>query len=288
MSEKRSARTGRTSHDAASRRLANDATVLDLVVPDAKTVLLSETIRGVEDIVRERNALLHVRAPENALLGATRKARRRSGVLVLANALSDHAIRQLAQSAMPTVLVHRASPQGVSLPTVGVDNEAGMFKLVSHLIERGYRQIAFLGGMNGDEAYAQRWQGFRRALHEAGIPRNPRLELECGATEEHARHVVHRLLRSKATFTALAASSDERAMGALLALTGAGLRISGDVALARFSDAADEYLLPVPVPTVRASARRTGYIAGRLLLNWIREGQCLLNRWLLPTTLFIP
>ncbi|MBS1906435.1 MAG: LacI family DNA-binding transcriptional regulator [Actinobacteria bacterium] len=124
---------------------------------------------------------------------------------------------------------------------VGIDSVAGAAEMTRHVIERGARRIAVIGG---DDQHAiatatsrLRLQGVRQALAEAGLPADPRL------TANHADWTIAggaeataELLSRGLPFDAILGFTDSLATGALHALHERGIRVPDDVLVAGFDD----------------------------------------------------
>ncbi len=78
------------------------------------------------------------------------------------------------------------------------------------------------------------------------------------------------LLESETTFTALFASNDTVALGAMAALRARGLRIPEDVAVVGYDDIPLAPYAAPPLTTVRSPALEHGRLAGELLIGLIR------------------
>jgi signal transduction histidine kinase/DNA-binding LacI/PurR family transcriptional regulator/CheY-like chemotaxis protein len=123
-------------------------------------------------------------------------------------------------------------------PTIAVDNSGGIFAAVEHLCRHGHRRIAFLAGspddLQGDTG--DRLRAYQAALAHFDLESDPRLVV-------YGRHVYDggyagtgQMLDSGAAFSAMLASNDEMALGAMQALKGRGLRIPQDVAVIGFDN----------------------------------------------------
>ncbi len=116
------------------------------------------------------------------------------------------------------------------------ERDAGK-QAIAHLIARGCRRIAYLNRVNHSIAGQRRYQAYRHALalnglelDEALVWSEPALRFEGGfrsASEAIAKGMK---------FDAILAGTDELAAGAMAAITDAGYRIPGDVALIGFGD----------------------------------------------------
>ncbi len=169
--------------------------------------------------------------------------------------------RRLAEIDVPMVFCTTPDYSGsVALhSSISVDDHSGARDLVTHLIERGHRRIAFLGA--GDEhdrehAWALRLSGYRSGLEGAGIPYDPELVIASAMpgqiyTMVNGYESTRRWLSGGATVgvdagaTALFAVCDAAAIGAARAVSEAGLRVPDDISLVGF-DGLDiaEYYVP--------------------------------------------
>ncbi len=156
--------------------------------------------------------------------------------------------------------------------TVGSDNEQGGYLAGRHLIERGRRQIAFLGTIgDGAPEFRERWNGFSRAMNEAGQVADPALRVDAEPTEEAGRAATQALLDRGAAFDAIFATSDFAAIGALRALHEAGRRVPDDVAIVGFDDVAAARLSEPALTTVAQNPRRAGEALIEALIARIEE-----------------
>ena len=113
------------------------------------------------------------------------------GLLVFTDSLPDAELARLHRTGFPMVLIHRSSPDGLSIPCVTAENEAGACKLVNHLIEaHDCRRIAFLRGPEGNEDSHWREMGYRTCLESHTIPFEPSLTTVGGFNEEEAHVAV--------------------------------------------------------------------------------------------------
>ena len=118
---------------------------------------------------------------------------------------------------------------------VDVDGAHGMRAVVTHLIDRGHRRVAFLGwpeGITVDE----RFRGYTEALIAAGIDPNPQLDVRGPDVPQTGADAIAALLTLDTPPTALVAASDLLASGAVEGVRGAGLRIGDQFAIAGFDD----------------------------------------------------
>lgn len=98
------------------------------------------------------------------------------GVVVIPSTGSGAALaraRQASRLDAPIVLVDRWVP-GLGADSVLVDNEGGAYEATAALIAEGHRRLGFVGGDHDVSTSRERYEGWRRALREAGIEEEPR------------------------------------------------------------------------------------------------------------------
>jgi hypothetical protein len=103
-------------------------------------------------------------------------------------------------------------------PTVGIDNAAGVAAVVQHLVAHGHRDIAFIAGpdeLAGDSA--ERLQAFYTTMGSLGLPVDPRLVVSGRHSVEQGEEAMSALLERGLPFSAVVASNDNSAFGALKA-----------------------------------------------------------------------
>lgn len=172
-------------------------------------------------------------------------------------------IQELRSAGHPVLFIG----SGQDGPTIAVDNSAGVFEAVGHLVGHGHQNIAFLAGspddMRGDTG--ERLAAFESALSYYGLQRDPR-------TVVYGRHVfdggyegILQILDSRAPFTAIVASNDEMALGAIQALTERGRSVPQDVAVIGFDDRLEGTTQEPALSSVHVPLYEMGYHAVELM-----------------------
>ncbi len=163
---------------------------------------------------------------------------------------------------------------GENGPTIVADNAGGIVAALGHLVEHGHRRIAFIAGsledMSGDTG--ARLAAYRTALAQHGLPSDERLVAYGRHDYDFGCAAMRRIIDSGAEFTAVLASNDESAFGALQALGEAGLKVPQDVAIIGFDDRPECAVQEPALTSVHIPLFKMGYRAVTLLLQQIRGG----------------
>jgi LacI family transcriptional regulator len=213
-------------------------------------------------------------------------ARRVDGI-IFTTALRAENVRMALEAGVPCVEVEK--PLCDEADAVVVDNYAGAYAAVEHLLGLGHREIGYIGEPVGprpgapddrvDRVVKERFEAYQDALASAGLPVNESQvvlgdyshdpgwsDLRTGA--EYAE----RLLGQAPELTAVFAASDVLAAGALQAFYARRLRVPDQMSLVGFDDTFAKHLAP-PLTTVRQPMFEMGARAADLVVRAASEGR---------------
>ncbi len=156
--------------------------------------------------------------------------------------------------------------------SVGCDNVQGGRAVTEHLISLGCRRIAFIGDASPHcPEFLDRYRGHCEALRAAGLPIVPALQVEAlDSSEKLGQAAIDQLQARGQRFDAVFAASDLLALGALRALSDAGLQVPDDVAVVGFDDIPVAAYANPPLTTVQQDTRTAGEALVQRLLQLIR------------------
>ena len=201
----------------------------------------------------------------NALLG-----RRVDGLVLIGGDIAADQLEKLCHD-LPTVVVARKLAADTH-HCIYTDNVDGGYRATKFLIEKGHRQIAIIHGIDHHPDAIERFEGYKKALEEAGIELDPSLVLDGDFSAESGERAIDKLCERGQSFSAVFAANDMTAFGARLALYRRGLHVPGDVSIVGFDDQAESAFMAPPLTTIRQPGRRMGAEASRSLLELI-EGK---------------
>jgi len=156
--------------------------------------------------------------------------------------------------------------------SVGCDNLQGGRMITEHLLSLGRRRIGFIGNITDRfPEFRERYDGHIEALSAAKIVRDPNLQVDAvDSTEQVGFRAMQELMQREERFDAVFAASDLLAIGAMQALTEAGLRVPDDVSVVGFDDLPIAGFTSPPLTTVLQNTKRAGEILVDRLLKQIR------------------
>ena len=254
---------------AAARHLASRKTrIIGLLLTNMHNDFFGPLLSGIETIVRMQGYNLIVATYRHDVDGDGDRtpigAHNSDGLLVFADSLDDHQLRQLYEKNFPIVLIHRTPPAGLSIPYVTVENRDATRRLIDHLIEvHGKHNIIFMHGPDYQEDSRWREAGYRASLDAHGISFDPNLIIRGDFERDIAETSMRAFLKSDhPDFDAVFAGDDDAAIGVLIALKEAGFRIPDDVSLVGLTIRSCPRFSDPPLTTVRAPTELVGRVAG--------------------------
>ena len=259
-----------------ARRLVTGKTLtIAVIAPSLTRPAIVERLRGIENTLFQSEYDLVLYTVETAekrdsLLHDLCHRKQADGLIIITLCPNDQQINALQAAAIPTVLIDAAHP---ALDQVIVDNTAGGYLATKHLIDQGHQQIAIVSDHlknNLNFIYAQdRYQGYRRALTEAGLPFQAAYHQQGLHSWSQAQISAQKLFLLPQPPTAIFATTDTQAIGVLRAAQTMGLHIPQDISLIGYDDIdAAEYL---QITTIRQPLYAMGTEGVQLLLQRISE-----------------
>src|SRR4029077_115018 len=175
---------------------------------------------------------------------------------------------------LPTIAIpgHRRL-EGVT--NIVMDHQKGAWLALSHLLELGHTEIAFMKGAEVSPDSEDRWNGIREVAEELGIRMRAELNVQLegdDATPQLGYPFAKALLSRKRPFTALFAYNDISAIGSIRAFQEAGLRVPEDISVVGFDDIPAAAFHHPSLTTIRQPLQRMGELAAEVLIAKI-EGR---------------
>jgi DNA-binding LacI/PurR family transcriptional regulator len=193
---------------------------------------------------------------------------RYDGIIIMSIALGDQELTRISETHFPTVLIETSDSR---FPEFGVDNQEGAKQAVLHLIEKGYKNIGFVG-FNPILSYSinaskLREQGYIDTLLQNGRNVNPEHFLYCEySIEDTYKHALE-ILKKKNRPDAIFCASDINALGVLKAARELELAIPDDLAVVGFDDIdiADYLGLTTIKQPLEGSGREAALLINKLI-----------------------
>lgn len=243
------AREGNFSFNATARSLVTQRTgIVGLICPDSfdeyqyslHTTLLINQIRRVME-QKDLDLIVKFRHDANGRNSIRHllNSRKVDALIIINPDIIGEELRFIHDFQIPAVFV-QAIPPHLPLETeeyVFADHVAGGTIATDHLIRLGHREILCFTVDTLEASFAERTEGYRRALQDHNLAADPDLIVPGDGTFEFGYdYVVRNAHQFRAGVTAIFSQTDIMALGAIEGLWDSGLKVPGDVAIVSYDD----------------------------------------------------
>jgi len=260
--------------DPAASALASARTnVIGVLIPSVTNNVFADVMRGIYAEAETTTFRVQLGNTRYSLIEEERLLRvflsqRPAGLVVAGIDQSEAARTQLLQADCPIVQIMEVGHDPLDM-MVGFSHHRAAFAATRHLVERGYRRIAFLGARM-DPRTQRRLQGFVQALDEADMfdeklivttPRASTVSLGCELMSE--------LLARAPDADAVFCNNDDLAVGVLFEAQRRRLAVPQQFGICGFNDLEIMAVANPGLTSVRTHREEMGRKAMRMLIDRI-------------------
>ena len=264
---------------AVARSLKSNTTkTIGMLIPNCSNPYFAEIVRSVEDHCFGAGYTLILcntdDEPHRQRVYLQVLAEKRIDGMIVISTGDDRTLRGLLQGlTIPTVLLDREITH-VNCDIVETAHLQGGFMATEHLIALGHRRIACLAGPQDLNPSAQRIQGWRNALDQAGLTaESSHLLWNSDFTSQGGFNTLQSILATPTPPTSVFVCNDLMCLGALSAAHEAGVHVPRELSLIGFDDIELARFASPALTTVAQPKQRMGVLAIDMLLERIQGGR---------------
>lgn len=194
---------------------------------------------------------------------------------------------EVPETDVPLVIVSNMSSEGQNY--IEVDNIKGGRIAAAHLMECGYRRIAFAGGQENSLSDRMRLQGLRTGLEAAGLRVDNELVRHGPFTCKGGYAAAESLMTQDVRPDGIFCGNDKIALGVFQYLVEKGYRVPEDVGIIGFDDIYLASLPQIQLTTIATPRFEMGRLAADMLIRKIEneEERAKVEHVLLDTELIV-
>lgn len=250
--------------------------IIGLILPDITNPFFPGIARGAEDRANEEGYSIifcntddKIEVEEKYIESLTSKMV--DGIIIAHSSSSDKMREILERTQIPVILIDRDFDSKNILGKVLVNNRAGAFNAVCHMVGKGYKKIAYLSGSLKTKTAMERLEGYKDALKEKGLPLEKHLIKYGEYRAEWGSKGVTELLEEKSDFDAIFCGNDLIAIGAMKELLKNGYKVPEDIGVMGFDDIYMSQMVEPELTTVKQPNYEMGYQAVELLIKHLKD-----------------
>lgn len=233
-----------------------------LIISDITNPFFPELVKSFEDIAVQHGQEVIVAntdyQPKRMEMCVRRMLERKvDGVAIMTSEMEPGLVGILGQRGIPMVFLDTGTV-GQKISNIEIDYAGGVTLAVDHLSELGHRRIAFISGPMELKSVRIRHDAFHRALEQRRVRDFPELVRHANHRIDGGHEAMAQLLQLDNPPTAVLASNDLTAIGAMGAIYEAGLRIPEDISVIGCDDIELSSFTRPPLTTIRTSRAEIG------------------------------
>jgi len=203
-----------------------------------------------------------------------------SGLILFEDTLDNDSMERLRNS-VPYIVGVETDYNGID--NISHDKYATGVQAVEHLMTRGHKKIAYVGG--DERSIHNRSVAYSDLMALRGFPTPPEYFMDCGWEPDRCHDLILELCSQKNRPTAIFAGSDNLAIAVLSAVNALGLSTPDDVAVVSVNNLDFAAYTSPPLTTVSIPMEEIGVAAAEMLMRRINGFSGLPVKTLFPTTL---
>jgi LacI family transcriptional regulator len=236
--------------------------IFGLIISDISNPFFPELVKSFEDSAIRRNyevivANTDYKSERMAVCVRRMIERKVDGVAIMTSEMDRPLIDELARQQQPIVFLDLGKVKPY-ISNIAVDYGKGIREAVQHLVSREHRRFAFISGPLSLKSSQTRRSAVLSHLRSCGISDRQLLVVEGNHKIDGGEAAMRQILASARNPTAILASNDLTAIGALRAIHNAGLRVPQDISLVGFDDIELAQFTQPALTTVRLSREEIG------------------------------
>jgi len=184
---------------------------------------------------------------------------------------TQHIVELFDSFYLPKIVMGQVDPEEISADVFRSEPLAASYSAVQHLIEKGHEHIAFLGHYIPERDEYDRFNGYRNALHDAGISVDESLISDGANSRKTAYQSAEKLLNLDTPPTAIFCTADVAALSVIAAAHYRGMHVPDDLAVIGTGNIPEcEYSFP-KLTSIGPLNRDISHVAERLI-SLVKEG----------------
>lgn len=189
----------------------------------------------------------------------------------MANETTDLSYYEKIKSkGIPLILFDRGE-NDLNVDYVGINDYDSSHMIVEHLVEKGCKRIAHIGGYRRTRIFNNRIRGYIDALTKHNLPLDQNLLTESSLTLEDGREMMQKFLQLEQRPDAVYVASDYAALGALQVLNENNINVPEDICLIGFGNEPFTSFVKPTISTVNQHSAEIGKIAAETFLSRIND-----------------
>jgi LacI family transcriptional regulator len=195
---------------------------------------------------------------------------------------------KIKSNGIPLILFDRGE-NDLNVDYVGINDYDSSHMIIEHLVAKGCKRIAHIGGYRRTRIFNNRIRGYIDAIKKHDLPHDDELLIESSLTLEDGRRQMEKLLELRNRPDAVYVASDYAALGALQILKEKDIKVPEEIKLVGFGNEPFTSLVTPSITSVSQHSEQIGKLAAETFLSYVEKDivKQSLNKIILDSELII-
>ncbi|WPU95249.1 LacI family DNA-binding transcriptional regulator [Mucilaginibacter sabulilitoris] len=261
----------------ASNLRKKKSKVIGVIVPRLNSNFMSDVIAGIEKVVNNANYGLFIsqslETMQREISNADAMLNNRVEGLLVSLAYNttdvDH-FREFIRRKTPVIFFDRVT-ELENCPLIHIDNFKAAYEITLHLIDQGCKRIVHITGNLLRNVYKDRFDGYKKALEDRGIPFDDSLVIVNDLSAAAGTVAAQQILQMTPLPDGVFSSNDICAIACMLAVKQAGIKIPQQLAFAGFNNDPTCCVVEPNLTTVNYKGYEMGEVAAKMMINYLTD-----------------
>ncbi len=259
----------------ASALRSGKSNLVGVIVPRTNSNFFSSVIQNIEEVLNQKGYNIIITQSNESYKKEcdnidTLLFTQVDGIIAsMANETVDlNYYEKIKSKGIPLILFDRGE-NDLNVDYIGIDDYDSSHLIVEHLVHKGCKRIAHIGGYKRTRIYNNRVKGYIAALKKHNLPLDEELLIESGLTIEDGRAKMLQLLKLKSRPDAVYVAGDYAALGALQVLKEQKINVPEDIALVGFGNEPFTDMVTPKITSINQHSAEIGIQAANAFLKYV-------------------
>jgi len=257
----------------ASNLRTKRSNTIGVIVPRLNSNFMSDVIAGMEKMANEANYNIIIsqslETMKKEISNAKTMYNNRVDGLLVSLAYDTNNIEHFEpfiNRGIPVIFFDRVYEHD-KCPNIHIDNFKAAYDITTHLIEQGCKRIVHITTTERRSVYADRFNGYKKALADNQIPFSEKLIIDNDLSVQGGMDAAERILKMPTLPDGVFSANDISAITCMQELKKKGISIPDDIAFAGFNNDPSACIIEPNLTTVNYKGYEMGEVAARVLIS---------------------
>lgn len=279
----------------ASALRKGKSNLVGVIVPRTNSNFFSSVIQNIEEVLNKKGYHIIITQSNESYTKEcstidTLLFTQVDGIIAsMANETTDLShYEKIKSKGIPLILFDRGE-NDLNVDYIGINDYDSSHLIIEHLISKGKKRIAHIGGYRRTRIFNNRIRGYIDAIKKHQLPTDDELLIESSLTIEDGREKMIQLLTLANPPDAVYVASDYAALGALQVLQEHHIAIPDQIALVGFGNEPFTSMVTPSLSTIHQHSAEMGKLAAQTFLDLAKKPNLKqhLNKQILQAELII-